>query len=176
MFVRVQLCSSRLDAFLHLHHSCFLETRFNGSKKSNISGSPLRLTWATHINQVRRRASQRLGLLGPLLNRRSGLSIRNGLTLYKQFICPMINYACPVWRHAPNSHIRRLQVLLSKCLRIIAGTPWYVRNLQLHKDLEVSYLPENIRNLAQSFDSKIPDSENLLVRQLGRYLAYLRDE
>ena len=135
-----------------------------------------RLTWATHIDQVRRRASQRLGVLGALLNRRSGLSIRNGLTLYKQLIRPMMDYACPVWRHASNSHIRRLQVLQFKCLRIIADAPWYVSNLQLHENLEVSYLAEHIRNLDQSFKSKIPDSENFLVRQLGGYLAYPRDE
>jgi formate-dependent phosphoribosylglycinamide formyltransferase (GAR transformylase) len=36
-----------------------------------------RLTWATHIDQAREKASQRLGVLGPLLNKRSGLSIRN---------------------------------------------------------------------------------------------------
>ena len=87
-----------------------------------------------------------------------------------------MDYACTVWRHAANSHIRRLQVLQSKCLHIIAGAPWYVSNLQRHEDLVFPYLAEQIRNLAQSFDSNIPDSENLLVRQLGRYLAYPRDE
>ena len=39
-----------------------------------------RLTWSPHINQVRRTA-QSLGLLDPLLNRRSDLSIRNGALL-----------------------------------------------------------------------------------------------
>jgi hypothetical protein len=37
-----------------------------------------RFTWSAHISQVGRKASQRLGVLGPLLNR-SGLSIRNGV-------------------------------------------------------------------------------------------------
>jgi hypothetical protein len=31
------------------------------------------LTWSAHINQVGKKAAQRLGMLGPLLNRRSGL-------------------------------------------------------------------------------------------------------
>jgi hypothetical protein len=35
-----------------------------------------RLTWSSHIDQVRKKASQRLGVLGPLSNRRCGLSIR----------------------------------------------------------------------------------------------------
>jgi hypothetical protein len=55
-----------------------------------------RLTWPTHIDQVRKKASQRLGVLGPLLNRRSGLSIRNGVLLFRQLIRPMMDYACPV--------------------------------------------------------------------------------
>ena len=65
---------------------------------------------------------------------------------------------------------------LSKCLRIIAGAPWHVSSLQLHEDLVVPYLAEHIRKFALSFGSKIPDSEKLLVRHLGRYLAYPRDE
>jgi len=59
-----------------------------------------RLTWSTHIDQVRKNAAQRLGMLGPLLNRRSSLSIRNCVLLYKQPFRPMIEYSCPLWRSA----------------------------------------------------------------------------
>jgi hypothetical protein len=52
------------------------------------------LTCSAHVNQVRREASQRLGVLGPHLNSRSGLSIRNGVLLYKQLIRPMMDYVC----------------------------------------------------------------------------------
>jgi hypothetical protein len=51
------------------------------------------LTWSAHVNQVRKKAAQRLGLLSLLLNRRSGLSIRYGVLLYKQLIRPMMDYA-----------------------------------------------------------------------------------
>jgi len=36
-------------------------------------------------------------MLGPLLNRKSDLSVRNGVLLYKQRIRPMMDYACPAW-------------------------------------------------------------------------------
>jgi hypothetical protein len=64
-------------------------------------GVPLdkRLTWSTHIDLVRKKPSQRLRVLSPLLNR-SGLSIRNGVLLFRQLIRPMMDYACPVWRSA----------------------------------------------------------------------------
>ena len=47
-----------------------------------------RLNLSPHIEQVNRRTAQRMGLLGPLLNRRSDLSIRNGVLLYKQLTRP----------------------------------------------------------------------------------------
>jgi len=36
------------------------------------------LTWSPHIDQVRKRTAQRMGMLVPLLNRKSDLSVRNG--------------------------------------------------------------------------------------------------
>jgi hypothetical protein len=96
-----------------------------------------RLTWSPHIQEVGRRTAQRMGLLGPVLNRRSALSIRNGVLLYKQLIRPMMDYACPVWRSAARTHVQRFQALQSKCLRLVTGAPWYLSNRQIHEDLGV---------------------------------------
>jgi len=84
-----------------------------------------RLTWSPHIDQVRKKTAQRMGMLSPILNRKSDLSVRNGELLYKQLIRPMMDYACPAWS-AARTHVRRLQVLQSKCLRLATGAPWYV--------------------------------------------------
>jgi hypothetical protein len=99
-----------------------------------------RLTWLTRIDQVRNKATQRLGVLGPLLYRRS-LSIRNGVMLYQQLIRPMMDYACPVWRSAARSRIRKRQVLKSKCLRIATIAPWYTGNNKLTMIFESLSLP-----------------------------------
>jgi len=50
-------------------------------------------------------------MLGPLLNRRSDLSVRNGVLLYKQLIRPIMDYACPAWISTARTHVLRLQVL-----------------------------------------------------------------
>jgi len=57
-------------------------------------------------------------MLGPLQNRKSDLSVRNGVMLYKKLIRPMMDYACPAWRYAACSHVRRLQLLQSKYLNL----------------------------------------------------------
>ena len=60
-----------------------------------------RLTWSPHIDQVRKRTAQRMGTLVHLLNRKSDLSIRNGVLLYKKLTRPMMDNVCPAWRSAP---------------------------------------------------------------------------
>jgi hypothetical protein len=81
-----------------------------------------RLNWSPYIYQVRKKTAQRMGMLGPLLNRKSDLSVRNGVLLDKQLIRPQMDYACPAWS-AARTHIRRVQVLKSKYLRLAAGAP-----------------------------------------------------
>jgi len=81
------------------------------------------LTWSPQIYQGRRK----LGMRDPLLNRKSDLFVGNRVLLYKQLIRPMMEYACPAWRSAARTHVRRLQVLQSKCLRLATGAPWYVQ-------------------------------------------------
>jgi len=49
------------------------------------------LTFSLHIDQVRKKTAQRMGVLGPLLNKKGDLSIRNGVLLYKQLIRPMMD-------------------------------------------------------------------------------------
>ena len=129
-----------------------------------------RRTWSPHIDQVRKKTAQRMGMLGPLLNRKIDLSVRNGVLLYKQLIRPMMDYACPTWRSAARTHVRRLHVLQSKCLRLATSAPWYVRNRQIHEDLCVPLFADHIRTLTENFESKLIDVGNPLLRQLGRYL------
>ena len=61
-------------------------------------------------------------------------------------------------------------MLQSKCLRLATGVAWYVSNRQIHEDLGVPLFAIDIRELNASFDSKLADVGNPLVRQLGRYL------
>ena len=61
-------------------------------------------------------------------------------------------------------------MLQSKCLRLATGAPWYVSNRQIHEDLGFPVFADHIRALTESFDSKLADVGNPLVRQLGRYL------
>jgi hypothetical protein len=140
------------------------ETRYLGGTLDK------RLTWSKHVDRVRKKSAQRLGTLGPLLSRRNGLSIRNGVLLYKQLIRPMMDYACPVWWSAARSHTKILQGPQSKYLRIATSAPWYNGNRQIQDDFGVHYFSDHIRTLTGRFDSKLADVGKPLVEQLGRHL------
>jgi len=130
-----------------------------------------RLTWSPHIDQVKKWTAQKMDMLGPLVNMKSDLSVRNGVLLYKQFIQPVMDYACPAWRSAVRSHVRKLQVLQAKCLRLATAAPWYVSNRQIHEDVGVPLFSDHIRALTESFDSTLAEVGNPLVRQFGVYLS-----
>jgi hypothetical protein len=103
--------------------------------------------WYTaHIDQVRKKAVQREGVLGSFLYRRSRLSIRNGVPLHTQLMRPMVDYACPFWRAATRSHTRKLQMLQSNCLCIATSTPWYIGNGLIH-DLGVPFFADHSGSL-----------------------------
>ena len=127
-------------------------------RNSAISGITLDrgLTWRPHIHQVRQ-ISQ---------TRRYEPSYESA-KLYMQLTRPMVDYACPVWRHVAPAHLKLLQVIQSKCLCSAMGAPLHVSNLQIQQDLGVPYLAEHIRNITQSLYSTFPDAENPLFRNLG---------
>jgi hypothetical protein len=82
-----------------------------------------------------------MSVLGPFLNRRSDLSIRKEVLLYRQLIRPVMDYVCSTWRSAARTHVWRLQVLKCKCLRLATGASRYVTSRQIHEDHVFHYLP-----------------------------------
>ena len=129
-----------------------------------------RHTWSPNNDQVRKRTAQMMGIGGPFQNRKGDLSIRNGVLLYNQLIRSMMHYACPAWRSAALSHVRRLQVLQSKCLRLAIVAPSYVSHRQIDDDLGVPMFTDHIRALTESFKPKLANVGKPSSRHLGRYL------
>ena len=81
------------------------------------------INWSPHIGQDRETPAGRMGMLDPLRKRRSDLSIRNGVLLYKQIIRPVKDYAFHAWNSTTRTHVVRLQVLQSNCLRLDSFAP-----------------------------------------------------
>lgn len=128
------------------------------------------LTWRPHIEELRSKAICRLGMLGHLLNRRSVLSRRNALLLYKTLIRPIMTYAAPAWCYAAPTNIARLAVVQHKILRIIAHAPRRMPNRRIHAQLQMPPLQQYLKDLSTAFYTSLSaDHPNSLIANLGRY-------
>ncbi len=65
------------------------------------------LTFKLHIENVQRKARQTKGRLRSLFHKQSKLSTANCLTLYQAIIRPQMDYACPSWAIAADTHLKK---------------------------------------------------------------------
>jgi hypothetical protein len=127
------------------------------------------LTWSAHINQVGRRAADRSGMRGLLLNRSD---------------CPYKQYAAIQAAHPFCDGLRMSDLAVldhtqkccnpSKCLRVATNATWYVSSRQIQEDLGIMFFADDIRALIESFDLKTADARNPLIWQLRRHLCLPR--
>ncbi|GFY04279.1 RNA-directed DNA polymerase from mobile element jockey [Trichonephila clavipes] len=87
-----------------------------------------RLTFKKHIDYLSEKFWGRISLAISLVGRRSPLSLENKVILYKQILRPVITYGSPVWGAAAATHMKKIQVMQNKILRVMTNAPWVVRN------------------------------------------------
>ncbi|GFU68240.1 RNA-directed DNA polymerase from mobile element jockey [Trichonephila clavipes] len=85
-----------------------------------------RLTFKKHIDYLSEKFWGRISLAISLIGRRSPLSLENKVILYKQILRPVITYGSPVWGAAAATHMKKIQVMQNKILRVITNAPWYI--------------------------------------------------
>jgi hypothetical protein len=72
------------------------------------------------------------------------LSLLNKLLLYKTILKPIWTYGLQLWGTASTSNIEILERFQSKALRIIVDAPWYVPNIHIRHDLQLTSVKEEI--------------------------------
>ncbi|TLO84139.1 hypothetical protein FEG28_18965, partial [Acinetobacter baumannii] len=121
------------------------------------------MTFRPHIKSVRDRAAFILGRLYPMICKRSKMSLRNKVTLYKTCIRPVMTYASVVFAHAARTHIDTLQSLQSRFCRLAVGAPWFVRNVDLHDDLGLESIRKYMKSASERYFDKAMRHDNRLI-------------
>lgn len=93
----------------------------------------------------------------------SSTDLRNKTLMYTAIIRPVLANEVVAWMQAANSHLHTLQVQQKKFLRRIAKAPWYIRNRQLHDDLQVPMSIPYMEGLVQKRIQNNIIHPNLLV-------------
>jgi hypothetical protein len=82
--------------------------------------------------------------------------------MYKQLLRPLLTYAYPIWGNCLATHIRKIQIFQNKILRIIKNAPWFIRNVNLHMDIQILEIQDHIRALAKNVHSSFQKSTSSL--------------
>jgi hypothetical protein len=99
-----------------------------------------------------------------LLGRKSKLSISNKLLVYKM-LKPIWTYGIQLWGSASISNIEILERFQGKVLHMITDALWYVPNMVLPQDLQITSVKEEIRRFSTQYrDSLYTHHNNLTVR------------
>lgn len=128
-----------------------------------------KLTWKAHTDSCLNKGNMAAAHLYPLLNRRSKLSAKTKLRLYKVIIRPIMTYASAVWGYAAKSHIHKLQVVQNRIIRMAFDAPWFMRNDQLHREAGLVTIEVFIKEAAAKFFTNATTHPNALVRDVVAY-------
>lgn len=120
----------------------------------------VKIKWNEHIKiklaELRIRYRQMYWLMG----RQSHVTVYNKILLYNQVLKPIWAYGIQLWGCAAKSHIDKIQRFQNKVLRNAVNAPWYIRNSDLHKDLQVPLVQEVISKLAQRHQTRLESHIN----------------
>ena len=119
-----------------------------------------KLRWKPHVKRKTEELQMRYRKMYWLLGQKSVLSTYNKLMLYRQVLRPIWTYGIQLWGCASQSNRDIVQRFQSKVLRGIASAPWFVRNDNLHKDLDVETVDRTIQKFAQSHHDRLQTHVN----------------
>jgi hypothetical protein len=90
--------------------------------------------------------------------------------MYKLYIRSVLTYAAPVWSNTSSSNCRRLQILQSKCLRVIGNYPRRTPIPLLHTALNVAPIRDFIYHSTDNIFGRCPAHPKPLVRSIENYI------
>lgn len=125
-----------------------------------------RLTWRPHINAKVKQLNQKTKKMYWLFRKKSQLSLENKVRIYKAILKPVWTYALQLWGTASHSNVEIVQRYQSKTLRLITGSPWFVKNEEIHKDLNIPYVKEEIIKYSKKYVNRLDKHCNTLAINL----------
>lgn len=137
-----------------------------------------KLLFKTHIERTLVKANTAKSQVFCLICKNSKMNIKNKLLIYKLYIRPILLYASPTWCIASKTNLNKLQTFQNKILRLILNAPWFIRNIQIHNDLQIKTIKEEITCHTQKLYEKSTNHINPLVTNSLSYeinpLSHLR--
>jgi hypothetical protein len=101
-----------------------------------------------------------------LLGRKSELTVNNKLLLYRQILKPVWTYGIELWGCTKKTNVKIIQMFQNKVHRYIVDAPWYIRNDNLHRDLKMESVSDEISIRARKYIQRLHLHENMDIQRI----------
>lgn len=125
-----------------------------------------KLRWKEHIKKKKEELNIKYRKMYWLMGRNSELTIHNKLLLYRQMLKPIWTYGIQLWGCTKKTNVQIIQCFQNKVLRGIVNAPWYIRNDNLHRDLRMEYVSEEIQKQARKHVQRLSRHQNADIRRM----------
>jgi hypothetical protein len=126
----------------------------------------IRLKWKEHIKAKKDHLNIKLRSMYWLLGRQSQLSLHNKVLIYKQILKPIWTYGIQLWGCASQSNIDKMQRFQNKALRSIVNAHLFERNSDIHRDLKMPTVIEEVERYATKHERRLHKHVNVEALQL----------
>ena len=86
--------------------------------------------------------------------------------MYNQVLKPIWIYGIQLWGCAKDSCIKVIQTFQNKVLRNVINAPWYVRNKDIHRDLAIPMVKDEVKRIAGKHHARLQKHINAEALQL----------
>ena len=98
-----------------------------------------KLCWDAHIKHISTKISKSVSILKMLKYTFPTNALK---TIYHSLIYPYFNYCNLIWGSAANSHLKSLNLIQKKCIRIISKAEYYAHTEPLFNEHELLTIPK----------------------------------
>lgn len=124
------------------------------------------LTFSQHIYSSIKKCNLFTRILYPFINRKSKLSLRNKIVIYKSIFRQILTFAAPIWYNCAKTHISKLQISQNKLLKMIHNLPFFYSTIRLHEISNIVSIKLFIDKLTNKFRNKLEFANNPLISAL----------
>lgn len=120
-----------------------------------------KLNWKHHVKQKSKQLKHKTRKMYWLVGHNSKLNLYCKRLIYKSIFAPIWMYGSPLWGCSKKSNIDIIQTSQNNFLRMITNAYRYVTNKEIHRDLEIKWVAEVIREIAFGHEKRLHNHTNV---------------
>lgn len=125
-----------------------------------------KLLWNTHIKYLISKAEKGINILRAVCHTNWGSDPSTALLLYRSFIRSVLDYGCIFYSQAAKTHLQKLDVVTTKCLRLSLGALKSTPNPNLYVEAAEMPLLHRRQYLTYKFQWKLVETNSRLIQTI----------